>query len=70
MRTCSATVKDKEAALDVPEPLFATNTEKFLPYAKGDPDLELLRDDPRYQAMIAAAETRLGGAGGNAEKGT
>jgi hypothetical protein len=32
----------------------------FLPYAKVDPDLEFLRDDPRYQAMVAEAEARLG----------
>jgi hypothetical protein len=35
-------------------------SEVFLPYAKADPDLDFLRDDPRYQAMVAAAETRLG----------
>ena len=61
-------LKDKEAALEVLGQVFATITEKFLPYAKGDPDLELLRDDPRYQAMVAAAEARLGAA--RAEKVT
>jgi hypothetical protein len=35
-------------------------SEVFLPYAKADPDLDFLRDDPRYQAMVAAAEARLG----------
>jgi len=52
---------DKEAALDMLAPVFACITESFLPYAKADPDLELLRDDPRFHAMIADAETRLAG---------
>jgi adenylate cyclase len=55
-------LKDKEAALEVLAKIFDTINEKFLPYAKGDPDLELLRGDPRYQAMVAAAEARLGSA--------
>jgi adenylate cyclase len=53
-------LKDKEGALEVLAKIFDTVNEKFLPYVKGDPDLELLRDDPRYQAMVAAAEARLG----------
>jgi hypothetical protein len=40
-------------------PVFETITEAFLPYAKVDPDLETLHDDPRYQAMLTAAEARL-----------
>jgi adenylate cyclase len=55
-------LKDKDAALEVLGQVFDTITDNFLPYAKGDPDLELLRDDPRYQAMIAAAEARLAAA--------
>jgi len=55
-------LKDKEAALDMLEPLFATITDTFLPYAKADPDLELLRGESRYKAMVAAAENRLAGA--------
>ena len=52
-------LKDKEAALDMLGPVFETITDTFLPYVKADPDLDLLRDDPRYQAMQAAAEARL-----------
>ncbi|MDE2091616.1 MAG: tetratricopeptide repeat protein, partial [Gammaproteobacteria bacterium] len=55
----SAQLKDKNAALDMLGAVFATITEAFLPYAKADPDLESLHDDPRYQAMVAAAEARL-----------
>jgi adenylate cyclase len=31
----------------------------FLNHAKADPDLDPLRGDPRFEAMVAAAETRL-----------
>jgi adenylate cyclase len=52
-------LKDKEAALEMMGPIYETITETFMPYAKADPDLELLRDEPRYVAMVAAAEARL-----------
>ncbi len=52
-------LKDQEGALEMLGPIFDTITDSFLPYAKADPDLELLREDPRYQAMMAAAEARL-----------
>ena len=55
-------LKDKEGALDMLGRVFETITDTFLPYAKADPDLDLLRDDPRYQAMVAAAEARLAAA--------
>jgi adenylate cyclase len=55
----NALLKDKDAALGMLGPVFETITEAFLPYAKVDPDLETLHDDPRYQAMVAAAEARL-----------
>jgi adenylate cyclase len=55
-------IKDKNAALTMLEPVCATVTDAFLSYVKADPDLDLLHDDPRYQAMIAAAEARLAGA--------
>jgi adenylate cyclase len=54
---------DKDAALDMLAPVFACITDSFLPYAKADPDLELLRDEPRFHAMIAAAEARLASEG-------
>ncbi|MEO7149278.1 MAG: hypothetical protein ABIY40_05010, partial [Rhodanobacteraceae bacterium] len=55
----SVYLKDKQAALDMLVLVFETITEAFLPYVKADPDLDLLRDDPRYQAMVAAADARL-----------
>ena len=58
----SVYLKDKEAALKMLESVFATISEAFLPYAKADPDFKFLHDDPRFQAMVAAAETRLAAA--------
>ena len=58
----SAYLKDKEAALEMLEPVFATISDAFLPYAKADPDFVFLHDDSRYQAMVASAEARLASA--------
>ena len=55
----SVYLKDKEGALDMLGPVFETITDSMMPYAKADPDLEFLRDDPRYQAMVSVAEARL-----------
>jgi adenylate cyclase len=51
--------RDIDAALKLLGPVFETLATGFLNHAKVDPDLEPLRDDPRFKAMIAAAETRL-----------
>jgi adenylate cyclase len=51
--------KGKETALELLGPVFAKISMTLLNHAKIDPDLDPLRDDPRFQAMIAAAETRL-----------
>lgn len=52
-------LKDKDAALKMLGHVLETISDTFLPYAKVDPDLDILRDDPRYLAMVAAAEARL-----------
>ncbi|MCY7312652.1 MAG: hypothetical protein LH491_03265, partial [Pseudoxanthomonas sp.] len=52
-------LNDKEAALNMLEPVFGGITSEFIPYLKTDPDLDLLRDDPRFKAMMAAAQARL-----------
>lgn len=50
---------DKQASLDMLSQAFETISEAFLSYAKVDPDLELLHDDPRYMVIVAAAEVRV-----------
>ena len=50
---------DVDAALELLGPVFEKIAAGFLNHAKADPDLDPLRDDPRFKAMVAAAETRL-----------
>jgi adenylate cyclase len=53
---------DLEAALDMLAPVLERDTGGKVRAAPTDPDLAGLRDDPRFQAMLAAAEARLAAA--------
>jgi adenylate cyclase len=55
-------LQDFDAALEMLHPVFATLAIGFLNHTKADPDLNPLRDDARFKAMVAAAESRLAGA--------
>ncbi len=57
-------LKDPDAALELLGPFFETVATGFLNHTKTDPDLDPLRDDPRFKAMVAAAEKRLVAASG------
>jgi adenylate cyclase len=50
---------DMDAALELLAPVFETVASGFLDHTKVDPDLNPLRENPRFQAMVAAAEARL-----------
>lgn len=50
---------DNDAALDMLEPVFPRITGDLLRYLQADPDFDSLREDPRYLAMVEAAEARL-----------
>jgi adenylate cyclase len=50
---------DIDGAIELFAPYFVTASRGELGHAGADPDLDPLRDDPRYKAMIAAAEARL-----------
>ena len=56
----AAIVGDKEAALDVLAPVFARGGPSTLRLAANDPNLDGLRDESRFQQMLAGAVTRLG----------
>jgi adenylate cyclase len=59
----NAYLGDRAGALETLEPLVAGISSSLLTYLKGDPDLGSLHADPRYQALIAAAEARLAAGG-------
>ena len=53
---------DLEAALRMLEPVLERDTGRLVTAAPTDPDLASLRGDPRFQAMLAAANARLAAA--------
>ena len=59
-------LKDHEAALEMLEPYLATATLSQVTYTEADPDMDGIRDDPRFQALIAAARRRASAGDGAA----
>jgi adenylate cyclase len=52
---------DEKEALNALEPFFETVTSTtWIWHAEADPDLEAVRDHPRFKEMLAAAKKRLG----------
>ena len=56
----SADLRDAEAAVDLLAPIFATISPALLRHTLRDPDLDPIRQHPRYVAMFAEAAARLG----------
>ena len=55
-------IGDKEAALKMLDSSLSAAGEFALRIAESDPDLDALRDDPRFEALIAREKKRLGAA--------
>jgi adenylate cyclase len=60
--TFARSLGDPEAALGMLGPVLERDTGRNVRSAPTDPDLANLRGDPRFQAMLAAAEARLAAA--------
>jgi adenylate cyclase len=58
----SSHIQEADTALDLLEPVFANISIGLLRHAQIDPDLDSLRDEPRFKAMLAEAEARLAAA--------
>jgi adenylate cyclase len=56
-------MSDFDLALDLLGPAFSKMTSDWLEHVAIDPDLHPVRDDPRFKAMLAAAEARLAATG-------
>ena len=52
-----------DTAIEMLAPGFEQLGEHAVTYAKADPDLDPIREDPRFKAMMAAAEERLASGG-------
>jgi adenylate cyclase len=52
-------LKDPDAAMDMLGPVLDKVAAGFVKHVKADPDFISLRENPRFQAMIAAADARL-----------
>jgi adenylate cyclase len=53
-------LKDNDSALELLGPYFTTAVLGDVSYARIDVELDPLREDPRFTAMLAAAEVRVG----------
>ncbi len=57
--TLTAELHDFDAALDLLAPALEAMRIEAINWAKADPDLDAIREHPRFKAMLAAAEARL-----------
>ena len=52
-------LKDHDMALDMLEPVFRAGGREQMAWISADPDMDPIRDEPRFKALLAAAERRI-----------
>jgi adenylate cyclase len=56
-----ARLEDRDRAIEVMEPFFdRVGSVTFIRHLEADPDMDSIRDEPRFKEMLAAAKGRLG----------
>ena len=64
----AARLPDKSAVFGIPVPVLEGGCASFLAYIKVDPELAILINGLRYQAMLVAADSRVAAAGVSSEE--
>ena len=61
----TASLNDDEGAMDLLAPYFEQAPQTQIEHAEVDPDMNRVRDHPRFKSMVAAAKARLAAAHGS-----
>jgi adenylate cyclase len=55
----SVNLGDADGAIETLRPVMESTATRLLTAASTDPDFDPIRDDPRFQELMAAAEVRI-----------
>jgi adenylate cyclase len=60
LASAHASLSDPDSALALLQPVFEKSSRVMIAWATIDPDVDVLRDDPRFHEMLEAAQHRVG----------